>query len=252
MVFTFIAMPSFAQISADGVWLHIPKTKNRQALYYYNNGLKLFKKTRQKEALVQLDQAIKLDPACAEFYFKRGETLLDLDKLGEAYNDFTKCVSLEPRNYVAFKRRSRVHYERGKVAESIADLQRAENVCTNKIDRAEIIKQQAKMHATLNQHSLAIGALTRTLALERSANAFLIRANQYMKMREYKKAIADYSAAIDLNEPKYQDRLFSMRADAYEKIGRFDLAKKDRKSAKALVDDSWGGVLQDMDKQTKL
>ncbi|MCC6979290.1 MAG: hypothetical protein IT343_13280 [Candidatus Melainabacteria bacterium] len=52
--------------------------------------------------------------------------------------------------------------------------------------------------------------------------------------------------------PKLQDRLYTMRADAYEKLGKFDLARKDRKSAKSLVDDSWGGVLQDMDKQTKL
>ena len=241
-----------AQMTPDGVWLYRPQTSNRQAVNFFRNGVELYKRAKMKESLVQYDQAIKLDPKCAEFYFRRGDSLLELDKLPEAYADFTRAIQLEPRHYPAYKRRGRLNYERGKIEEAIKDYKIAESICTNAVEKAEIIKMQAKMHSTIKKYNLAIDDLTRSLAFERVPQTLMVRGNQYYSVGAYKKAVDDYTEAIAAKMPKLQERLYTMRADAYEKLGRFDLARKDRKSAKALVDDSWGGVLQDMDKQTKL
>ncbi|MBA3991937.1 MAG: hypothetical protein C0469_00320 [Cyanobacteria bacterium DS2.3.42] len=108
------------------------------------------------------------------------------------------------------------------------------------------------MHSSMKKYELAIADMTQSLALDRTPHGLMLRGNQYFALKQYKKAVDDYTEAISMRSPKLQDRLFTMRADAYEKMGRFDLAKKDKKSAKSLVDDSWGSVLQDMDKQTKL
>lgn len=238
--------------SVNGVWRHSPKTSNRQAMYYYNKGLRLYRKAKMKDALVELDQAINLDPNCGEFYFRRGDCLLELDKLNDAYADFTKAIQLEPRHYPAYKRRARLNYERGKLDEALKDYTSAEKVSPNLIERAEIIKLKAKMHSSMKKYDLAIIDLTQSMAFDRTAHALMLRGNQYYSIKQYKKAVDDYTEAISLNSPKLQERLYTMRADAYEKMGRFDLAKKDRKDAKSMVDDSWGSVLQDMDKQTKL
>lgn len=253
MISIWVVSPlAVAQTTVDGVWQYRPQTNNRQARYYFSNGVELYKRAKMKESLAQYDQAIKLDPKCAEFYFRRGDSLLELDKLPEAYADFTKAIQLEPRHYPAYKRRGRLNYERGKVEEAIKDYKTAESICTNAVEKAEIIKMQAKMHSTIKKYNLAIDDLTRSLAFQRAPQTLMVRGNQYYSVGAYKKAVDDYTEAIAAKMPKLQERLYTMRADAYEKLGRFDLARKDRKSAKALVDDSWGGVLQDMDKQTKL
>lgn len=236
----------------DGVWQHRAHTTNRRALYYFNTGVQLYRKAKMKDAIVQLDEAIKLDPNCSEFYFRRGDCFLELDKLNEAYTDFTKAIELEPMHYPAYKRRGRLNYERGKLEDALKDYERAEKATSNRIEKAEIVKLKAKMHSYMKKYDLAIQDLTESIALDRTAHAIMLRGNQYYSMKQYKKAIDDYSEAMKFNSPKLQDRLFTMRADAYEKIGKLDLAKKDRKSAKSLVDDSWGSVLEDMDKQTKL
>ncbi len=236
----------------NGVWPHRPKTRNRQAMYYYSNGVNLYKKAKMKEAVVELDQAIKLDPNCGEFYFRRGDCLLELDKLNDAYADFSKAIQLEPKHYPAYKRRARLNYERGKLDDALKDYTSAEKVAPNLIERAEIIKLKAKMHSSMKRYDLAIVDLTQSMAFDRTAHALMLRGNQYFSIKQYKKAVDDYTEAISMKSPKLQDRLFTMRADAYEKMGRLDLAKKDRKDAKSIVDDSWGSVLQDMDKQTKL
>ncbi len=239
-------------LNSHGMWRHIPITSNKQAMYYFNNGFRLYKKTKMKDAVVQFDQAIKLDPKCAEFYFRRGDSFLELDKLNEAYCDFTKTIELEPRCYPAFKRRARLNYERGKFAEALKDYASAEKAAPNLIEKAEILKLKAKMHSSMKQYDLSITEFTRSLAIDRSGHGLMLRGNQYFAIRQYKKAVDDYTEAIAMKNPKLQERLFTMRADAFEKMGRLDLARKDRKDAKSLVDDSWGSVLQDMDKQTKL
>ncbi len=240
------------QQHVNGVWQHSPKTRNRQAMYYYNKGVRLYRKAKMKEALVELDQAIKLDPNCGEFYFRRGDCLLELDKLNDAYADFTKAIQLEPRHYPAYKRRARLNYERGKLDDALKDYTSAEKFSPNLIERAEIIKLKAKMHSSMRKYDLAIVDMTQSLALDRTPHGLMLRGNQYFSIKQYKKAIDDYTEAISMKSPKLQERLFTMRADAYEKMGRLDLAKKDRKDAKSIVDDTWGSVLQDMDKQTKL
>lgn len=243
----------FAQpgpIMVNGVWQHNAQTSNDRALRYYRKGLLLCRKAKMKDAIVELDDAIKLEPNCAEFYFKRGDCFLELIKYKEAYADFTKAIQLEPKHFPAYKRRARLNYERGNYDDAIKDYDKALQATPNKSERAEIVKQKAKMHSYMKKYDLAVQELTQSIALERAPHTLMLRGNQYFSMKQYKKAIDDYSEAIKFNSPKLQDRLFTMRADAYEKVGRFDLAKKDRKSAKELVDDSWGSVLQDMDKQT--
>ncbi|HIA51641.1 MAG TPA: tetratricopeptide repeat protein [Candidatus Melainabacteria bacterium] len=244
--------PGMRPLTVDGVWQHNPQTTNRDALRYHRQGVNLYDHAKMKDAIAQFNEAIKLEPKVAEFYYRRGDCWIELDKLKEAYADYTKAIELEPNHYPAYKRRARIDYERGKLEDAVKDYDSAAKRSPNKIERAEIIKLKAKIHSFMNKHDLAIEDLTQAVALNKTAHALMLRGNSYFSLKQYKKAIDDYTEAIKYKSPKLQERLFSMRADAYEKIGRFDLAKKDRKDAKSIVDDSWGGVLQDMDKQTKL
>jgi len=253
MIFSaLVCAPSLsAPTTINGVWQANPQTENRAALHYYGCGLRLFRVAKMKDAVEQFDEAIKLDPKCAEFYYKRGDALLELDRLDEAYKDFTKAIQLEPAHYFAYKRRGRLEFERGKLDASLKDFQTAVSVCQSKAEKADILKFVAKIHASMKKHDLAIADLTQALTTTRDTHALMLRGNQYLAVGEYQKAVVDYTEALSHNLPQFQDRLYMMRAQAYEKVGRFDLAKLDKKKAKDIVNDSWGGVLQDLDKHSK-
>lgn len=234
------------------VWRYVPKTSSGLALRYYNSGAVAAKHGKFRESLIALDQAVKTDPSFAEAHFRRGDALLELDKLNEAYTDFSTTIKLEPKHYPAYKRRARLNYEKGRLNEAISDYTNAARYADDPIEKAEILKLRAKIHSTAKKYDLSIADYTQSLALNRTPQTLMQRGNQYFSLKQYQQAVNDYSAALPYKVEKLQERLYAMRADAYVKLGKFDLAKQDRKSAKSLVDDSWGSVLKDMDKQTGL
>lgn len=249
----FFSASSYAATKApNGEWQYVPQTTNSQALAQFNGGMRLFQLADMKSAVVRFDNAIAIDPRCAEFYFKRGEAYLELDKLKEAISDLNRTIVLEPDHYPAYKRLARAEYERGNIDAAIKASESAIKHCSFAFDKADSYKTLGKLHSFQKKYDLAIQDMTESLALDKSAHTFLLRGSQYFAVHQYQKAVDDYTAALNQHNDKFYDRLYSLRADAYEKLGRHDLAKADRKKSKDLVDDSWGGVLKDMDKQTKL
>lgn len=53
----------------------------------------------------------------------------------------------------------------------------------------------------------------------------------YFELGEYQKAVDEYTASIELDK---DSSAYMMRADAYDKLGKRDLAEQDRKTARAL------------------
>ncbi|HEY9713696.1 MAG TPA: tetratricopeptide repeat protein [Chroococcales cyanobacterium] len=61
------------------------------------------------------------------------------------------------------------------------------------------------------------------------------RGDAYMLTGAYDKAVSDYTRAIE-NSPEYSARSYKAQAEAYDKLGKTDLAAKDRKKASQ----TWG------------
>jgi len=72
---------------------------------------------------------------------------------------------------------------------------------------------------------------TKSLQLKSSYGNIRARADIYMLMNHYELASKDYTKAIELGKKSEADKLYELRARAYDAMGRKDLAIKDRKSA---------------------
>lgn len=64
------------------------------------------------------------------------------------------------------------------------------------------------------------------------------RANASMKLKKYADAISDLDVVIKMR-PEHA-RAYSLRAEAYERLGKTDKAKQDRLAADKIGDKFWG------------
>lgn len=212
--------------------------------------------TRQKqghyrESLSAFDQAIAIDPKFAAAYVRRGESLLELDDHKAAMANFSKAIQLVPTDWLSYKLRGRIYFEQNEYEKAISDFSASIKYAKDPENKAEMYKNRGKMYANLGKHDLALADLTMSVNLEpfSARSALLLRGNEYYATKQYQKAVDDYTKSISYGDNKAQDRLYALRASAYEKLGKQDLARKDRLKAKDSVKDGWGDVLKDMDKR---
>ena len=115
-------------------------------------------------------EALKYDPTTVEAYNGRGQALLELGKIPEALDDFTKAIQA--------------------------------GIVTPKL-----FLNRAKCLVRLNRATEAIPDLNKSIELEsKSAEAYYFRAQALDKAGKQPESLADYGKAIDLN-PNYIEAL---------------------------------------------
>lgn len=201
----------------------------------------------QESAKRLANQVLTLEPKADVDYFARGiarKIIVELDygASSEAKNkiwtdtvaEFTKAIELNRQFVIAYGQRAWAYYELEKYDEAIADFSKViemkPNGASGYSSRGFIYTQRRKDYENaIKDFNKVIEIATNVFA---KAQAFNSRGDVYFKKEEYDKAIADFTQAI-LLDPK--DHFFySDRAQAYEKIGRKDLAEADRKKADKL------------------
>lgn len=94
----------------------------------------------------------------------------------------------------------------------------------------DVFYYRAKAYFLLKQYQKALDDLTACIKIEPKAPwSYYQRARVHDEMKNYQKEIDDLTTSINL-DPEYKFA-YRNRAEAYEKIGRKDLAKRDRKLA---------------------
>ena len=203
-----------------------------------------------QRALPFFNRAIKLCPNKGQAYYERGTAYLKMEKQKLALNDFNKAVSLNYRKPILFYMRSRVHYEVGDKKAAIKDLDTYIKLVKNDEYKSDGYRNRAKMYRRLGQDAKAIADFTTSIKYHKSSSSYWNRGNIYYKNKQYKKALADYTRAIELGDTKDLDRIYSLRANAYEKLGMKTLAQKDRQFVADRVQGTWGSfMLEDVKKK---
>lgn len=181
-------------------------------------------------------EAIRLDPASAEAYRRRGGCRFNAGRAKEALSDFDTAARLDPKNPEIFKNRGIVYLNLSRFEEALADLKHALELAPDdpapirKVlgetygHRGYLLSQQKKWQEADADFTEAI------LHDPTNAGYFDRRGSMRFNLKRYEEARKDFSEAIRL-DPR-QPTYYLHRGFALEALGRKDEAAEDYKRGK--------------------
>jgi tetratricopeptide (TPR) repeat protein len=189
-------------------------------------------------AIDSLTAAIKLSPKTKELYKSRAAIYVSIGEKEKALNDYAQLAKLDPDSMAAF-------FQQGQVLES---MKRFDDACVEykklllldetkqKVPlKAIAYKRLAVLYGNKGKHKEAIDFLTEAAKFDVEDDEPLrLRGLEYLKIQNYKQAVADLTEAIEISPDTGAN--FAARAEAYSKLGKTELAEKDRLEAKRLND----------------
>jgi tetratricopeptide (TPR) repeat protein len=220
-------------------------------------------------ALQDFDRALSLDDKLVEAYFGRAWAYDQLDKFASAVKDYEKYLTFDdglqrdfagncladnlgqmgqtdkaikvlnkviehdPNNGQARRQRGAfLNSDQGNPKQAVVDF--TVSMAGKGAKYRDMYALRATAYTRLKNYSKAIADYTTVLSLNTNDDTtFRARAAVYELMGDYKKAIQDYSAGIERN-PDWAGPNYFSRARCYKKIGQNALAAKDLAECKRL------------------
>lgn len=247
------AVVSLITLSAFAAGACLPV--NAQASKDYNTAARLFSHHQIADALVAVNRVIQSSPNFGPAYALRADIYCAQDKNKLAIQDIAKAVSIEgaDKNPDYYEVAARAHYQSGDPKGAIEALSHA-----IKIDPTGDVywRMRSKMWTILKDEKKALSDINSAIKVQsgKSIANWKVRGDIYMQQGKYDLAAADYTSAIQrIAKGKDRDvdseKLYSIRALAYQKLGRKDLAAKDTAKVQSVVKDGWGAFLYDQGKK---
>lgn len=184
------------------------------------------------------DQALQRNPNNCAFLARKAQVLLDIDEPAQAAEWFNKAIKFAPEKAKAalYEKLAQAYYSSRQLEQAGAAYESVLRCNADKSLQMSAHFGLASVFEDQNKYPKALEQLGMNLKLSPSAIFVLeARANLFRKMKRYKEAEADMSAAVKLNPTN--SILYIKRAQIYDLLGEKDLAKKDRKSADSIVSD---------------
>ncbi len=202
------------------------------ALEFFSRGRMMLLLGKQVPALEDLTDAIKRAPDFAFAYSWRARIYSDRKEYSKAIDDLKKVMSINRRYLGINERLGDVYSWSGQNSDAIQAYTRAlESETPTAIiyhNRGVVNRRAGKEVESYNDYSKAIELYTLDIAKDpQNAGKFFNRAVCYANKADFVLAAKDFTSAIDL-KPEIPDGYYK-RADAYERLGKLDLAKADRR-----------------------
>ena len=189
------------------------------AAYCYSNRAEQYERLREYDkALADYDSAIVLQPENADRYYNRALFYYEQKEYNKSIVDFTRATELDPDDSENWRMLGYV-YKNG-----IKDYEKALDYYEKSLEvdstYVNSINSKALIYVEQKKYDLAIKEYERGIALkeidpEGAAYCYSNRAEQYERLREYDKALADYDSAIVL-QPENADRYYNRAWFYYE------------------------------------
>jgi tetratricopeptide (TPR) repeat protein len=196
-----------------------------------------------ERALADANQAIGLDPASAEAFFRRGDIYKNLHEPDLAIQDFSSAIQLDPKVPVYFVDRSNNYLDKKDYNRALADIDEAlrldpsdpgeavVNRCTLLAFKGELDAAMADCRKDLQRHPdspYATGGV-----------GFV-----YYRMGKYDEAIASYTAALKSSDLDAYYKAYLLYGRGLAKLKKSDdTAESDLTAAKGL----WKAIAHDFE-----
>ncbi len=224
-----------------------------QANDYYETGKAKLIAGNIDEALTDLATAIDTGAASVDAYILRGEAYMQTGDYRNALADFNAALVKDPTNAVAYYDRSLLNARVEDYAAALADINNALAANTTNptavLQMRNLYAKRGQLNLWLKNWEGAVADYTNSLARPEgsvSADVYAERAEAYVALGEYDKAIEDYSSAIRViseqiaGTPTMEGReaqssnammYFEKSAALNLKLGNIDAARSDLESA---------------------
>jgi lipoprotein NlpI len=185
-----------------------------------------------QQAIDDFTATIKGAPRNSSAYDGRSEAYYALDKYDAAFADANNSIRLDADNGRAFYNRAVAELALGKNQKAIDDFTRSVQLSEG-IDNVYSYNGRGNAYYNLKQYKKAIADYTNSIALMHSyADSYSSRGDSYRQLKQYHSAVSDYTKTIQLDPDNGYNYYY--RAIAYEKLGKKALAEKDQLKAKQL------------------
>ena len=203
-------------------WIGTPKRadqlskKEKDAEYYFNQGIVNFYENKYREAIENYDKAIKIDPNDANAYNNRGiaKVLLGGNNKG-AIKDYDKAIEIDPKSTYAYNNRGNAKVLLKDFKEAIKDYDKAIELDPNNAEtytnRGKAKGLKGDYQKVIEDYTQAIEDFDKAIDINSEyADAYTGRGNAKSKLGKNQEAIEDWTEAI---------RLDPNSAEAYNNIG---------------------------------
>lgn len=190
-------------------------------------------------AVVQLDtgdliaagrdvaRAIELAPGHARYHVLQGDIRLVSGNAGQAVDDYTQAIVLDPADHLAFRKRGNGYYRLNDPLLAIADLTRSLELFPGLAETLVLRGQACLKNEQIRQANQDFEA---ALAIDPSQiRAFVGRATCLAQHGEYERALVWLTKAFHRfdNQPRNIAELLMMRGKVFYQMGRFPPALAD-------------------------
>lgn len=157
----------------------------------------------------------------ARSYFKAGEEFHRSMDYRDAIAQYTKAIELDPEFDEAYINRARAFSQTGDHASAAVDFDRA--LAFNEKDH-ELYYLSAREWYLQGNSRVSLAKLNQAIDRKRNfLEAYQLRADVYMELRQYEKALQDYQRSLKINE---DDEGYYHLGSAYENLGMLKEAEE--------------------------
>jgi len=156
-------------------------------------GSVLARKGDPARALQAYNKAIALNPEYAYAYLGRAAVYLAQGEDAAAFKDFAEAVRVGAHDYAPWFNRAEAYWRRGRRDEALADYRKVMAADLRDASYALLVGDRFAHYLLWNE---AIDAYTRAAALSRGVTPLVRRAAAWEALKNYKKAMADLTAAV--------------------------------------------------------
>ncbi len=206
----------------------------------YGHIARLYDSTGQSDKALQvLCDAIKMFPNTKNLYQSRAAIYATKGQKKKAKSDYDMLIKLEPDDATGLLRRAQLSESMGEFELALKDYDSASKIANGRGTQYErhkvALKSKAMLLAKLGRYKEALAVIDLTKPQERDDEEMKLRGDWLAALNRYDEAIAAYTESIE-SAPEIGKATYEARAKIFDKVGKPELAQKDRAKAKKLSD----------------
>ncbi len=204
-----------------------PPAITEDALAYLNNGIDLYMKWKDDEAINELSRALAINGNLAEGYYYRGNVYYDKGNYDRAIEDYNAALRIRHDYYEALNNRGNAYREKGDYDRAIENYNAALRI---KPDLSEALNNRGLTYYDIGNYDRAMEDYNTALKIKPDYDLALYnRGNAHREKGNFDRAIEDYNAALKIKPDDHE--ALNNRGFAYAKKGNLDRAIEDYNAA---------------------